>query len=348
MTNGRTGFVIGARYALLATLAAAAALGIAPSIAQAGAGAETVPTFPNSATVGQTNVPAALILTNGNTGSESFLTNNVCNAGEPVPCSLPEEGILLTPTCTQIAGGECTPAGADPGVFRISPLGLGRAGTACGGVAFTTTLVDATFGKVRFTPQPPGTHVQLSGRGATCLIDFTFDVLKLPADRLPALPGNQTAQAAASTQCVFPCDINSLSGRGLGTSGGVGTTVVLPPPPPPPEPPRDKAKSKKGKGKKKAGDASLKVSDKGPCAGKTFELTVPGKKIDSVKFYVDGRLVAKDTEPKFSTRINTRDFKVGTHRIRVVVEFASRAEPAVFVDRFFHCDRPEPPFTGRR
>jgi hypothetical protein len=89
----------------------------------------------------------------------------------------------------------CTAAGADPGVFLLPATAQGAAGSACAGTSFTITLIDATFGQVRLTPQPAGAHVVLPVVGSICEIDFNFDVLRLPSvDQNPVGAGLQTAQ----------------------------------------------------------------------------------------------------------------------------------------------------------
>ena len=110
---------------------------LAPALAEAGVGAGAAVTFPTTVTVGQTGLPASITMTNFNTPPNSADTNTVCNAGEASPpCSSPERGIVLVPTCKQVAGGQCTAAGADPGVFAVSPTATGAVGSSCAGVVF--------------------------------------------------------------------------------------------------------------------------------------------------------------------------------------------------------------------
>jgi hypothetical protein len=104
-------------------------------------------------------------------------------------------------------------------VFQVSADGAGRAGTACAGTSFSTHVVDAAYGTVRFTPEPAGSHVTLPSFGSDCVIDFTFGVLKSPTgDQDPSAPGNQTAQAVEHSQFS-----GSLSDHARGTSNG--TTI---------------------------------------------------------------------------------------------------------------------------
>ena len=151
-------------------------------------------------------------------------TNTVCNFGDAFPCPVGDPGITLIPSCGQLgAFSVCTPAGADPGVFQLSATGQGQVGTACALMNFTITLIDPTFGQVRFTPQPAGTNVLLPGAGSLCRIDFTFDVLKSPnVDQNPILAGRQTVQIIDNTQ-----HSGGITASARGTSSGM---TVLPAP----------------------------------------------------------------------------------------------------------------------
>jgi hypothetical protein len=188
-------------------------------IADAGLGAAATPTFPTTVTVGNTGLAASIQLRNDNTAPNTSST--VCNVGDALPCPIGELGITLIPSCGQLGlFSECAIGGADPGVFQVSATALGAAGTACAGISFAVTLIDPAFGRLRFAPQPLGTHVQLPAPGAICRIDFTFDVLKAPTvDQDPATPGSQTVQVVDNTQH----DGGSITASGRGTSNG--TTV---------------------------------------------------------------------------------------------------------------------------
>ncbi|MEA2299441.1 MAG: hypothetical protein QOF77_2377 [Solirubrobacteraceae bacterium] len=196
-------------------------LALVPAVAQAGVFAGGGITFPTTATVGDKGLPGSIGMTNNNTAPNTGDTNTVCNAADPSPpCGVPEQGIVLVPSCKQVAAGQCTAAGAEPGVFAVSALAFGRAGTACAGIRFDTAIADPTFGSVRFTPEPAGAHVTLPGAGASCVIDFTFDVIKSPTtDADPGTPGVQTEQQAANTQFS-----GVLNNEARGTS--IGTTIV--------------------------------------------------------------------------------------------------------------------------
>jgi hypothetical protein len=206
-------------------------LAFAPAIAQGGVIASAGPTFPPAVTVGQTGLAASITLENRNTAPNHIDTNTICNAAEASPpCAASEPGILLTSTCKQVASGRCTAAGADPGVFALSASGTGRAGSACPGMDFDISVIDPTFGTVRFSPQPAGTHVTLPAFGAACVIDFTFAVLKAPTgDQNPMAIGDQTAQSTEHTQFAGPVGPGALSNFARGTSNG--TTVLRAGPP---------------------------------------------------------------------------------------------------------------------
>ena len=175
---------------------------LAPALAQAGVGAGTSITFPTTVTVGDTGLPASVDLFNLNTPPNSADTNSVCNAGEASPpCSSPERGIILVPACKQVAAGQCTAFGADPGVFQVSPRRQGGSARRAPSMLFTVSLIDPTFGTVRFTPQPVGAHVTLPGQFASCTIDFTFDVIKSPTgDQNPGGAGRAGGRRRPSTR----------------------------------------------------------------------------------------------------------------------------------------------------
>ncbi len=209
-----SGCVVG----LVAVSMSVAFLGVGS--ADAGLGAGATPSFPAVVTVGDTGVPAAIQVENDNTPPNT--TNTVCNFGDAFPCPAGDPGITLIPSCAQLGVfSSCAPAGADPGVFRLSATGVGAAGSACPGMNFDITLIDPTFGQLRFTPQPAGTHVVLANTNSICLINFTFDVLKSPVfDQNPNVVGAQTVQVVDNTQH----DGGQITASGRGTSSG--TTVL--------------------------------------------------------------------------------------------------------------------------
>jgi hypothetical protein len=144
-----------------------------------------------------------------------------------------EPGITVVPSCKQIVNGLCTAAGADPGVLTISPTATGRAGGACAGMTFTTSVVDATFGTVRFTP-PARTHVTLPSSNPICTIDFTVDVAKAPTgDANLDAGGIQIGQTARHNQWLGAIGATTTT-RASGIAALSGTTILPPATPPPP------------------------------------------------------------------------------------------------------------------
>jgi hypothetical protein len=91
-------------------------------------------------------------------------------------------------------------------VFGLPATATGRAATACAGTTFDIVPVGDALGTVRFVPRPAGSHVTLPGPSAPggpstqCDIDFTVDVLKVPADEQEFTPGIQTTPTAEHTQ----------------------------------------------------------------------------------------------------------------------------------------------------
>jgi len=203
--------------AIAATVAGLACLVLLPATAQAGVGASAVPSFPTDVTVGNAGLAASIELRNTNLDSNAADTNTVCNFGDGDPCPAGDPGITLIPSCSRL-GPFSSCAGAEPGVFRISDVATGEAGTACAGMAFNVGLIDPANGQVRFTPQG-GAHVTLPGTGSICRIGFTFSVLRAPtADQNASTAGIQTVQVTDNTQFA-----GGLTASARGTS--FGTTV---------------------------------------------------------------------------------------------------------------------------
>jgi len=190
------------------------ALALIPGVAHATPTLTVTSSFPSAVTVGAT-ADASFTLTNNSTFEDpSFV---LCKAGDGGACA-GSEGIILIPSCGQDSGNTCLPSGVDRGVFSISQLATGGAGTRCAGVSFLTSTVDPTFGKVRFTPTG-GIDVGLS-IGESCRVEFTVTATRLPSlDARPAA-GIQTASivtASARTYLSAP-----LAG------GGSSVTTVTP------------------------------------------------------------------------------------------------------------------------
>src|SRR4051812_7191185 len=188
------------RRARLILLAALGAMVLAPAGAHATVAASMSISFPFEATVGQKGLPASIQLKNVNSPPDDAQVNTVCNPAEAPPCASSEPGISLVPSCKHTNGSGCALDGADPGVFGLPATALGRAATECAGVVFDIVPTGDALGTVRFVPRPAGSHVTLAGNTATCNIDFTVDVLKVPVDAQEFNPGIQTTPTAEHTQ----------------------------------------------------------------------------------------------------------------------------------------------------
>lgn len=348
--NGGRALRLGATLGLFAACAA-----FAPSAALAGAGLGIAPTFPVASAVGNTGLPASLTLTNLNTPPESGAT--VCNAGDPAPCPAADPGIILIPSCAAQGGGAAC-VSADANVFRISTVATGAAGTACANIGFVVTPLGDVFGTVRFVPVG-GMHVILQS-GALCRIDFTVDVLKVPAiDAVATIPGAQTLQVADATSSS---NVGTIAfARGSST----GITITPPPPPctPPPNPvppggtvcpappPVTGSGSPVDSG---SPPGSASISGPSGCAPRSFNVNVRGTNIRRVTFTLDGRRVKTLTRPNagkvFRLRIRTGTLRRGTHRIVARTTFTAASGAPVRRLRvvFQRCARTQraPRFTG--
>jgi hypothetical protein len=186
--------------ALLAFATLPALLGTA-SPAAAGVFFGAGPNLPSPLIVGQTDVAATLTLTNLSNGAEAGL--NVALGA-----------ITFIPSCgTQtITSADCPAANTDPGVLAVSSTGTGAAG-ACAATSFTTSVLDATEGKYQFSPSTPVVLGPPGSATATCVIDFTFSVLKAPTqDAASGVSGLQTEQVAFSSGIAT----DGVHGGGLG------------------------------------------------------------------------------------------------------------------------------------
>jgi len=138
--------------------------------AQAGVGIAVVLDLPKQAKAGSN--AGVLTIANVNTDAHLAATNLVFD-------------ITVTPSCgAATVGGACPSGSEDPGVFRIHPEAVGRAGSSCEGTVFAVTTTDALTGEVTF--KAPDGHVSVAGAAAPdtsrqCVIDFAFDVTGSPA-----------------------------------------------------------------------------------------------------------------------------------------------------------------------
>jgi hypothetical protein len=337
-------------------------LALAPGAAQAGQGNSTTPTFPTDARVGDMGLDASISIINTSTLPQSVGPSTICNSGDGGQCA-GDEGITLIPSCGELDPTVRTCPGADPGVFAIASTPVGAEGSGCAGVFFDVTVADATLGKLRFTPQN-GARISLSS-GATCTIAFKINVLKQPTiDIDPATGGIQTKQLASSrlVSSVLP-----TIGQGTGTS--FGTTVNPPPPPPSPKPPSPPKPCVPPPGPvppggvlcppAPAGGSSVpsgraRIAGKTGCVTQNFNVTVTGRQIRRVTFFLDGKRIKTLRRPnaRRAYRIAVRPgrLKLGTHRIVARTTFMPESETRSRDLRvvFQRCARAasRPKFTG--
>jgi hypothetical protein len=126
---------------------------------------------------GQTGAPASVTITNASTPPDDTLNITL-------------GAITLVPTCGVFAFTDCPAASVDPGVLAPSFFASGRGSATCRAAIFRTdTVLDATQDKHEITPSLPMTPVVLGPPGtadATCIVDFTVNVLHVPTiGRLP-------------------------------------------------------------------------------------------------------------------------------------------------------------------
>ena len=181
--------------ALLAFLPLVTANSASAQIAQ-GVGLGITPIYPSLVIVGQTGVAAQLSIINNSTGVG--------------PITLTE--ITLNPSCVDLL---CvTP---DLGVLQLSPTGLGVAGI-CNAVSFTIT--PGLAGAYIFTPAVPIvlTPPSILDDLDTCLINFSFNVLKVPGLDAAPSAGLQTRAFATTSGNGLTILAEPLDGTGTGTT----------------------------------------------------------------------------------------------------------------------------------
>lgn len=349
------------RWSLTAVAVLAGGVALAPASAQAGQGNSTTPTFPIGAKVGDVGLDASIEILNASTLPQSVGPSTICNFGDSGQCA-GDAGITLVPSCGQInsAGTGCT--GPDPGVFAITSVPVGSAGSGCEGIPFVVTVADAALGTLRFTPQS-GQPISLTS-GATCKIAFKINVLKTPMiDIDPATIGVQTKQLASSR---LVSQVQATLGQGTGTS--FGTTVKPPPPgaPPPPAPcvmppgpvppgghlctPAPPCVAPPGPappggqlctpppcvappgpappgGKICTPPVRAQLSARSGCVTRNFNVTVTGQRIRSVTFSLDGKRIKTLHKPNvrgtYRIVVRPNRLKRGTHRITARTTFTT-------------------------
>ena len=196
---------LAAVFALVLLLVPLASANRASAQVAQGTAVSVGPIYPSLVIVGQTGVAAQLSIVNNSTGVG--------------PLTLTQ--ITLNPACQD---GLC--AVPDLGVLQLSATGLGVAG-ACNGVAFTIT--PGVDGNTVFTPTAPIILAEptLINLLDTCLINYSFNVLKAPvldADTAVGSIGLQTIGYATVTGYADTILLERLPAAG---SGATITTVGL-------------------------------------------------------------------------------------------------------------------------
>lgn len=183
-----------------------------PAVAAvSGAGLAVSPRWPTSVVVGATGVPVQLAIQNTSTSDQGSVT-------------IASGGASLTPSCGTLTSPANACSVPDVGVFAPSATGTGAAGTDCAGDTFTIVPVPgSTTGEIKFNGPPIVLTATVSGtdlNGGACVIDFTVDVLKVPAvDEDPGTPGIQTTQRArAEGVTTGSPQTGPLPASGAGTS----------------------------------------------------------------------------------------------------------------------------------
>jgi hypothetical protein len=160
-----------------------------PASAHAAVGADTSVKLPTGSVVGALGLPASITLPNLNTDFEELQTQRRLRSGRGRPAVRDARAGHRPGARLQAGGGRPLLHAGGRRSRRLRRLadGRGRLGSACAGMTFTTAVADPAFGTVGFAP-PAGARVVLQP-GASCQIDFTVDVLKLPTgDLKPATP----------------------------------------------------------------------------------------------------------------------------------------------------------------
>jgi hypothetical protein len=341
------------RWGVAAAIVCTTSFAVAPSAALATPGLDVTLAPPSVVAAGDTAVPGSLTLTNTNTLPETIAT--ICNAGDPLPCPVGGNGITLVPSCGGVDAATSTCAVPSLGVFKVSPTANGATGTECARVPFTVTPLNDGFGTVSLSP-PPGMNIQLPV-GSVCRIDFTMDVLAVPTDADPTVGGVQTFQVTNATQRSDNQKIASGPGVGSVTFKTPPTTPpatppTTPPATPPTSPPTTGSQAPGKTTVGSSGPGSAQISGKSGCATKNFNVTVTGKQIRRVTFFLDRKRVKTLAKPNagraFRFRVLPGTLKRGTHRVTAQTTFtkASGTRARTLRVVFQRCSRRSPQFTG--
>jgi hypothetical protein len=184
--------------------------------AWAGTSVSVAPSIPTNVTVGQTNVPATLLIRNisfNGVGQTNYDTD-----------SFQLTDITLVASCgSQVFSADCPAGSRDPGVIVPSPLtGSGQAGTACAGRTFTISLIDAAQGKYRFTPDATVIVGPSGGpaAAASCTILFTSTISKMATiDSAPGAAVQTDQKGFAAVEDITVGSPNfGITAAGIGTA----------------------------------------------------------------------------------------------------------------------------------
>jgi len=257
--------------------------------------------------------------------------------------------IALVPSCAATRDGlssEGSCANPDPGVFRITgPAtnpGFGVGEGQCAGRQFAIGPPDPSIGRVILTPSSRF----LFANRQVCIINLRAELLKLPRDADPSLAGIQTTPRVGAKFTT-----TTLPGGGQGST--IVTTRPLPPPPPPPGPPAPTpcipppgpTPLPPGRELCKPAAGTARISGPTECVTQNFNVTVSGRRIRQVDFYLDGRRIQTLTRPNSGSRfvlpIRPDRLRRGTHNIVARTRFtaASKTRARVLRVVFRRCGR---------
>ncbi|MBA2523470.1 MAG: Ig-like domain-containing protein, partial [Solirubrobacterales bacterium] len=278
--------------------------------------------------------------------------------GAPGKDSSAEPGLQTNMLGTTVAtsSGALSASGFGTDVATISRATPSLATLATPSVQLGGQLSDSVIVSSRVNPQPGATiDFRLYGPDdVDCSRPPVFQSLDVPypmgGGAVSSTPFIPTAPGTYRWRAFFSGDHNNDPVAGGCNAAGEQTTVTTPLPPQAEKPPAKPKKPRSEKagpsvlsyrffrcakpeppftgrtrhaGRAKDGRAAIKASDSnGTCAGKTFEVKVTGRKIERVRFLIDGKVVTVDARAPFSLRVDTRGFRVGSHQLKAKVSFS--------------------------
>ena len=187
-------------------------------------GAPAAPAFALDTVSIETTLPSPMMV--GDVGRAASVT--ITNGDNAVPL----QTITLVPSCATRLSPASDCSISNPGVFALSASGTGAAGTACAGVSFTITNIDASQDKYAFQPASNVVLAAVGGGDASrCEIDFTVDVLKVPGDAVNSSANAQTAQiayVAAGLAEAYDRNVTTVLKGALSIAVALAPSSVLP------------------------------------------------------------------------------------------------------------------------